>query len=304
MLFITGITGLTGRYLYEILIEKGVKEKNIRCMVRETSDYSWLVKAGVEVCFGDAYSRDDLSRCMKGATRVIHLVNIRCVPQVIEACKISGVRRVILISTTGIYSKFNAYGEQYRKLERELVESSLDYTIIRPTMIYGNKRDKNIHRLINVAKRTPIFPIIGTGANLFQPIYAKDLAQAIYNAVVRDISVNKAYDVSGKYPISYQEMLAEIYKNLDKSPIFLHVPFLLAQVAAKIGDAIPRLLVNSERVNRLKEDKDYDHSLAKAELDFNPLSFQEGVRNEIRSMNIKVETRLGDYNEKTNSSSV
>ncbi|MCL4440698.1 MAG: hypothetical protein M1609_08950 [Firmicutes bacterium] len=67
------------------------------------------------------------------------------------------------------------------------MESRLDYTIIRPTMIYGNQRDKNIHKLVTIVDKYPVIPVIGVGEGLMQPIYARDLATVIAQAYLRPV---------------------------------------------------------------------------------------------------------------------
>ena len=100
-------------------------------------------------------------------------------PEIIEACKVSGINRIVIVTTTGIFSKYQQYSEEYKKLETIILDCGLNYTIIRPTMIYGNHQDKNIHKLVKIVNKYPIVPVIGKGYGLMQPIYAKDLAEVI-----------------------------------------------------------------------------------------------------------------------------
>lgn len=202
MLLVTGITGLTGRFLYREIKENG-QLNNLKCLVRTDSDISWMMAEKPAIHYGDVNNVKDITDSMRNVSTVIHLVNIRQAPQIISACKESGVKRVIFVNTTGMYSKYQAYSSLYRQLEGEILKSGLDYTIIRPTMIYGNRQDKNIHKLVNLINLAPVFPVIGNGESLMQPIYAGDLAKVIFKASLQDISIGKEYNVAGKEPISY-----------------------------------------------------------------------------------------------------
>ena len=146
LLLVTGITGLTGRFLYKKLKASSL-EQNVCYFVRPTSDTSWMEQDEI-LHYGDVNDTETLTAALSGVRQVIHLVNIRSSPQIIEACKRQGIQRVIFVNTTGMYSKYQQYAELYRELEQGIVDSGLDYTIIRPTMIYGNQQDKNIHKLI------------------------------------------------------------------------------------------------------------------------------------------------------------
>lgn len=59
----------------------------------------------MELCTGDVGDEQFLKPALVGVSDVIHLVNIRFYPQVIQACYATGVNRVVIVTTTGIYSK-------------------------------------------------------------------------------------------------------------------------------------------------------------------------------------------------------
>ena len=215
MLLITGITGLTGRFLITALREAGYSG-NIRCLIREHSDISWITDENIEFVKGDVTDVKSLITACQGVEGVIHLVNIRSSPEVIEACKVNNIKRVIIVSTTGIFSKYQQYSNEYKRLENIIINCGLDYTIIRPTMIYGNHQDKNIHKLVKIINRNKIIPVVGKGYGLMQPIYAKDLATVIAQAYTNDISIGKAYNVAGRTAIRFCDIMAMIAKIWSK----------------------------------------------------------------------------------------
>lgn len=86
-------------------------------------------------------------------------------PNIINACQEMKIERAIFISTTGIFTKLNPDSKGIRlEAERLIKESELDYTIIRPTMIYGTPKDRNMWRLVKYLKRLPMLPILGNGS--------------------------------------------------------------------------------------------------------------------------------------------
>lgn len=283
LLLVTGISGLTGRFLYNKLKASSLK-RNVCYFVRPTSDTSWMEQDEI-LHYGDVNDTETLTAALSGVRQVIHLVNIRSSPQIIEACKRQGIQRVIFVNTTGMYSKYQQYAELYRELEQGIVDSGLDYTIIRPTMIYGNQQDKNIHKLILLMHKWRFFPVPGNGNALMQPIYAGDLADVILSACLRSkVSSRKAYNVAGQHPLTYNQLLHEIQDALGKRVSMFHIPISLAKLAGRIGDVVPNGLVNYERIQRLEEDKTFDYSKAKQDLDFNPISFSEGVKYEVQAL--------------------
>jgi len=284
LILVTGITGLTGRFLWQLFLNDN-RIHELRCLVRGESNLGWMGEHRPALCFGDVGSHQDLVRAMQGVDSVIHLVNIRYSPQIITACQQVGVKRVVFVNTTGIFSQHQEYSCLYKQLERGIEASTLDYTIVRPTMIYGNGQDKNIHKLIKLLKVLRIFPIIGDGKSLMQPIYAGDLAKVIKLGLDKPTAIRQAYNVAGKEALSYRELLENISDAMGRTTRFIHVPFFLALILGRIGDYLPLGFIKTEPIRRLREDKAFDYSKAKNELGFNPLSFEEGVKLEVAALN-------------------
>lgn len=284
LIAITGITGLTGRFLIPCLRELGYRGR-LRCLVRPTSDTRGLPPdSETELVVGDCREEVSLDRLLEGADALVHVAGIGTAENVIAACKRMGVRRVIFVNTTGLFSKYRRYAAEYRRIEERILASGLDYTIIRPTMIYGNARDHNIHKLVCLVKRLPIVPVIGNGKARLQPIYAQDLAAVIAKATLEPRAVGQAYNVAGKEPIEYLELLKRIAASLGKRSFFIKVPYPLALLAGYIAEKAGSDLVNVERVRRMAEDRIFDYSLATRELGFTPRSFEEGIRLEVAAM--------------------
>lgn len=283
MLLITGVTGLTGRFLIQELREAGYSDR-IRCLIRSNSDISWINDPGIEFYVGNVTSTESIIEGLNGITGVIHLVNIRSSPQIINACQHMGVNRVIFINTTGIYSRYQKYSGEYKQLEQIILSSELDFTIIRPTMIYGNHWDKNIHKLVLFINRYPIVPIVTKGYGLMQPIYARDLAKAIALAYMNPVSIRKEYNVAGKTLINFYDLMWLIASILNKKRLFIRIPYSITMLAGYAGELIPNSLIDIEKVKRLQEDKVFSYELATNELGFSPISINEGIALEIASL--------------------
>lgn len=282
MLLITGITGLTGRFLFHKIKEK-FPDHTIRYLVRPTSNYSWLPSE--DIFLGDVTNQQDIEHALQGVTTVIHLAHIHHSETITKACIRQSVNRVFFINTTGMFSKHKVCAKDYIRLEDKIKESGLIYTIIRPTMIYGNQRDVNIHKLIKLMDKYPLFPVIGEGKGLMQPIYAEDLAEVIIQAFVNEeVTRYKEYNVAGKAPLTYKQILNEISIAINKKMYFFHIPYAFALLAGIIGSIIPNGLVDYEKVKRLREDKNFDYSLATQEIDFKPRTFSECVKLEVESL--------------------
>ena len=238
MLLVTGITGLTGKYLYKEIQQAYNKEK-IKYLVRRSSDTSWM-KKNDNIVYGDISSPESLNTAFEGVTEVLHLAPRNQLKSILDECKKCDIKRIYYINSTGIYSKFKKSSHIDLQNEELLKSSDIVYTIIRPTMIYGNHQDGNIHILAKIMSKTLIYPIIGKGDGLMQPIYAGDLAMVIVNTLKNEEFTRfKEYNVAGEKPIKYYELLKEIAIAMGKKIIFLRIPYSLALFIGRIGNRIP-----------------------------------------------------------------
>lgn len=159
----------------------------------------------------------------------------------------------------------------------------MDWTIIRPTMIYGNLRDRNISKLVRLVNRW-LMPVSAGGRALMQPIYVEDVAWTIARAALCPDTVGKAYNIAGRDPLTYAQLLREIGAALGRRPRLLSVPSWLALLAGWAGEVVPNGLVNVEKIRRLREDRAFDYAEAQDELGFRPRSFAEGIQLEVTAL--------------------
>lgn len=289
MLLVTGITGHTGRYFLQELINNKY-EGTIRCIVRETSDTSLIDKSGlnIEKAIGDIRDDNFLNKCMRDVDTIVHIINIRHTPKIIEAAIQNRVERAICVHTTGIYSKFKVASEEYKIIESQLQkligESDINVTILRPTMIFGDVCDHNMSKFIKMIDTLRIFPVINNGEGLIQPVNARDLGKAYYKVLmIPTEKVRSEYNLSGDKPISLLEAFKLISKNLGKKTLFISFPLGFGVFLARTLKVVTIGKVNFiERVQRMGEDRCFSHEDAKVDFGYNPEPFDIGIRREVK----------------------
>lgn len=289
MLLVTGITGHTGRYFLQELINNKY-EGPIRCIVRKNSDISIIENSGlnIEKIIGDIRDEEFLNKCMKGVDTIFHIVNIRHTLSIIKAAINHKVQRAICVHTTGIYSKFRIASEEYQIIENKLKDiisrSEIKITILRPTMIYGDMCDHNMSKFIKMVDILRLFPVINKGNGLIQPVNARDLGRAYYNVLMMPIDkVKFEYILSGEKPITMLEAFKLISKNLGKRTIFISFPLGFGVFLAKCLKLLTLGKINYiERVQRMSEDRCFSHEEANKDFGYNPEPFEVGIAWEVR----------------------
>ena len=282
---ITGATGFTGSHTVPMLIERGYC---VRCLVRASSDRTVLAGNAVEWFQGDLSDRRELELSMKGVDILVNVASIGFghAPNIVRAALAMGVKRAIFVSTTAIFTTLNAPSKAIRIAAEETIQKSeLAYTILRPTMIYGSPRDRNMCRLVRYLRKWPVIPIIGNGECLQQPVYVDDVANAIVHAISTDRTIGKCYNVPGAKPITYKEVVATISELLGRKILKVNLPIspfvALLRMCESRGLALP---IKSEQILRLNEDKVFDFDDASRDFGYAPRPFEEGIAFELKEM--------------------
>jgi nucleoside-diphosphate-sugar epimerase len=284
-MLVTGATGFLGEHVVPRLVARGATPA---CFVRESSDTALLRDLGVPLRYGDLRDAQSLTRALVGVRTLVNLANISSgvAPAIMEVCRRAEVERAVFISSTSIFTSLPARSRTRRlDAERRIEESGMEWTILRPTMIYGTERDRNMARLVTYLARRPVMPVIGSGQHLQQPVYVEDLADAVVQTIDSPQARGRAYNLSGKSPLTFNEVIDATARVLGKRITKLHFPVTPALLSLQLYERIsPRPRLKSEQILRLAEDKAFPHEEAARDLHFRPRDFEEGIAAEVTRM--------------------
>lgn len=289
-ILITGATGHSGRWFIERL-KKEKFEGEIVCLAREGNDISQIENSGLtyNIVWSSIEDKRELDAAMDGVNTVIHIAGIQTSNLILRSAIENNVNWCILVHTTGRYSKFKSASSEYIKVEEEVLSmrDKINITIIRPTMIYGSLLDANMHKLILYLSKHKFFPLFGDGKNLMQPVHARDLGNSYYDILITSKrTMNKEYNLSGEKPLTYANIIKVTGKSLGAENIIVRIPLWLSINAARVYNLIfkKKAIISVEQVLRMQEDKDFGHEEAKNDFGFNPISFEAGIKEEIKEI--------------------
>lgn len=236
---------------------------------------------------GNLSEKDYLKNALNGVDTVVHIAGIDFSKALVDAAISCGVRRLILVHTTGIYSKYKKAGEGYREIdaycEKQCRANKILLTVLRPTMIYGDTRDNNVIQFVKMVDRFPIMPVVNGARYALQPVHYEDLAMGYYQVLINEKTTsNKNFNLSGGQPILLRDMLTEVGNNLGKKVRFFSCPFFVAYGGAWIIYCLTFGKKDyREKVQRLCEDRVYSHEEAMVCFGYSPRNLAEGIIGEV-----------------------
>ncbi|MCK5718793.1 MAG: NAD-dependent epimerase/dehydratase family protein [Thiomargarita sp.] len=197
------------------------------------------------------------------------------------------VKRVIAFSSTSALTKLDSPDSKEKAIAFQLFEAekavaencinlNINWTIFRPTLIYGCGLDKNISFIAKFIHRFGFFPILEQGNGLRQPVHAADLAQACLQANQSPEAVNKIYQLTGGETLNYYEMVLAIFKCLGKKPRIIPIPLKLFQLAIHCINWLPAYKhLSPNMINRMDQDLCFEHQEASQDFGYYPRKFTD-----------------------------
>lgn len=287
---LTGVTGRSGRYAVERLAERAdeLAGSRLRAIVRSEERAAFLRESGlpIDLYVGSIEDEAFLLRAMDGADTLLHIAGIHTSRQVIGCATRSGIRRVIAVHTTGVYSKYKSASAEYARIDADVKRlcggAGAKLSILRPTMIYGGLDDANVCKFIKMMDRLPVMPVVSGARFALQPVHRRDLGRAYADALLSDAAAGRDYVLSGREPVDLRDMLESIAGHLGKPARFMSVPYPVAIAGAwALYLATLTRVDYREKVQRLVEPRAYPHDDAARDFGYAPMGFDEGVRGEV-----------------------
>ena len=197
-----------------------------------------------------------------------------------------GVQRVIALSSTSRFTKNDSSDQSEKIIAKRLIDgetqfqewaekNSVDWTILRPTLIYGMGRDKNVNEIARFAQRFGFFPVFGKAEGKRQPIHAQDVAAMCFAALNLSKAINREYNIAGGEILSYREMVRRVFEAIHRKPRMLTIPLFVFRMALVFLHLFPKYwhwsVAMAERMNN---DQVFDSSEAISDLGISPRGFQ------------------------------
>src|SRR5690349_18206804 len=264
-----GGTGFLGRRIVRRLAEEGAA---VRVAVRNPGQAHSILglpdPARITVLRADVRDERSVAAAVAGADAAVNAVSAyvekggatfeavheRGAETLARAAAAAGVARFVLVSGIGAdpdspspYIRARGRGE---RLVREAFPTA---TIVRPGAMFG-PGDPLFGVLADLARRSPILPLIGGGGTRLQPTYVQDVAEAIARILKESESAGRIYELAGPIVYTLRDLAGMVLRLVERRRMLLPVPFGLAELQARLFELLPSPPLTTGQVDLLRVD--------------------------------------------------
>ena len=150
------------------------------------------------------------------------------------------------LNSQSVYARTKAFGE------KAVLETISDAVIFRPSINFGPE-DGFFNRFANMARFSPVLPLLGGGQTKFQPVYVGDVAEAIAQSVDGKVEGGRVYELGGPQVLTFKQCMEELLTVIDRKRILAPVPWWVANLQASILGLLPNPLLTKDQVLQLRE---------------------------------------------------
>ena len=263
-----GGSGFVGRHVVRALAKRGYR---VRVACRRPDLAGHLQPAGnvgqIQPVQANLRVRWSVDRAVEGADHVVNLVAILHesgrqtfsavqdfgARAVAEAARATGATLTHVSALGADTESSSAYARTKALGEKAVHETLKDAVILRPSIIFGPE-DGFYNRFANMARYSPVLPLIGGGQTRFQPVYVGDIAEAVARSVDGKVKGGKVYELGGPEVKTFKACMEEMLEVIDRNRLLVPVPWWLAELQGSILGMLPKPLLTRDQVELLRSD--------------------------------------------------
>jgi len=270
---VAGGTGFIGSHLCRALAEAGHEVTALSRSPAQTPE-------GVESAVGDVTAPNSIASAVDGQDAVVNLVALSPLfepkggnvmhdrihragtENLVRAAESADVDRFVQLSALGADPNGDtAYIRAKGAAERIVEESDLDWTVFRPSVVFGEGGEfvpftKRLKKLF--APLVPLYPLPGGGKTRFQPIHVDDLVSMIVESLAGDAHVGEIYEIGGPERLTLRTVTQLVYEAERNGVTIVPLPMPLARIGLGVLGAVPGFPMGSDQYRSLQFDNTTD----------------------------------------------
>lgn len=269
MILVSGGTGFVGSGIVRELLRRGEK---VAVLGRSAKKITEQFGADVEPREGDVRAPDTLGAAMQGIDVVINAVQFPGSPienrgkgytfeeidlkgtrHQVDAAKAAGVRRFVYVSGVGAAKDAEKHWFRYKwEAEHYLQSSGLEWSIVRPTWVFG-PGDVSLNRFLGFGKMLPFIPMFGSGKQDMQPVFIDDVARVTADAALKPEAANNLFELGGPDVMSMNDVVKTALEVQGKKRPLLHQPAFVGKAIGAITSILPSPPLSPDAIDFITE---------------------------------------------------
>ncbi len=263
---VIGGAGFVGRHLCQQLAAQGYR---VRVPTRDRERAKALILLPtVDVVVADVQDPAALAAVVQGCDAVINLVgvlhdargkrgfaaaHVELARKVVAACRSNNVRRLLQMSALAAAPDApSAYLRSKGEAETIVRESDLDFTIFRPSVIFGPD-DSFLNMFACLTRALPVIALASPGAR-FQPVYVDDVAAAFVRALTDVTTFGQSYELVGPRRYTLRELVAYVGKITGQQRPIIGLNRVLSYCQAYAMEWLPVKLMTRDNLRSMEVD--------------------------------------------------
>jgi uncharacterized protein YbjT (DUF2867 family) len=188
------------------------------------------------------------------------------------------VRRFVYLSGAGAgQGRSQSWFRAKDMAEAAIREAGLEHVLLRPSWIYG-PRDRSMNRFVFFCRYLPVVPVIGDGRNAVYPIYVKDVARCVVEAVRREDAKEKVLELGGPERLTTDQIIRTVQGVLGRRRPLLHQPASLMKLLVRPMALLPEPILSPGAIDFITQEVDLDPRPALEYFGFPFRRLEEGLR--------------------------
>jgi uncharacterized protein YbjT (DUF2867 family) len=254
---VAGGTGFVGRAIVNELSARG-RRVVVLSHRPAAARPAWTGGGSVEVRPADVTRPELLAGALDGADTLVIALAFRNSPieaprrgqtfekvdaagteALVAAARASKVTRVVYVSGAGAAPDAARHWFRAKWRAEEAVRGSgIDYTIFRPSWIYG-PGDRSLNRFVGFTRWLPFVPQIGNGRQIVAPVFVDDMGKLVADALDTPAAVNATLEVGGPETLTMDAVIREALRVTRKRRPIIHAPVFIMKLLTRPLTILP-----------------------------------------------------------------
>ena len=264
---VLGGSGFVGRHLCHQLVARGLRV-TIPTRDRERAKVDLIPLPTADVMTADVHDPRVLVRLLRGCGAVVNLVgvlhdgrgnasfqnaHVELARKLVEACRRTGVRRILHMSALNADPAGpSAYLRSKGEAENVVRQSGLDFTIFRPSVIFG-REDRLLNLFATLQRLFPMLFLAQPNAR-FQPVFVEDVAAIYATALTRLDAIGLMYELAGPKAYTLRELVTYVGAITGHKRPVIGLGPRLSKLQARIMELLPGKLMTRDNIDSMTID--------------------------------------------------